>query len=231
MKPNLSITLGVAWSTGNAQLSSSDKVLSADLRQKIFERDDHTCQFCGFKAQKYQEIHFLNGNHKNTHMQNMTTSCMFCAQCFDLDHVATMRSGVLIWLPEISQTALHHIARAIYVARISQGPMAEAARRSLDIMMQRREEARSRLGTDDPYVLSSVLRDYISAKTYEAREDKLEGLRLFPLDRRIIKEADLEFNQFPQILAYWRSKDGPFGGKIPNKWVDIYKQITLPKAA
>jgi intracellular multiplication protein IcmJ len=232
MKSDLPVTLGVVRSSANAQLSSSPgQTLSADLKQKVFERDDHTCHFCGFRSEKYQDIHFRNGNPQNTHMKNMVTACMFCAQCFDLSQVAAMRSGVLIWMPEIAQEELHHIARAIYVARISQGPMAEAARKSLDIMMKRREEARSRLGTDDPYVLASVLRDYIAARTYERRTDKLDGIRLFPLDRRIIKEADLEFNQFPQILAYWRSKDGPFGGKIPNKWIDIYKQATFPQAA
>ncbi len=142
-----------------------------------------------------------------------------------------MRSAILIWLPEISQTGLHHIARAIYVARISQGPVAEAARRALDVLTRRREDARARLGTDDPFVLSSVLKDYISDGAYDARTAKLEGLRLFPLDRRIIKEADLEFNQFPQILAYWRSKDGPFGGRLPKQWIDLYKSLDLETAA
>jgi intracellular multiplication protein IcmJ len=56
-------------------------------------------------------------------------------------------------------------------------------------------------------------------------------LRLFPLDRRIIREADLEFNQFPQILAYWRSKDGPFGKLQPKQWVDIYARLGLKSAA
>ena len=136
-----------------------------------------------------------------------------------------MRSGVLIWLPEIEQSVLHHVARSIYVARIAQGPIADAARRSLDILMGRRAEVRNRLGTDDPHILASVLRDYISPKSYELREAKLEGIKIFPLDRRIIKESDLEFNQFPQILAYWRSKVGPFGGKIPKDWVNIYRDI------
>ena len=140
-----------------------------------------------------------------------------------------MRSGVLIWMPEMTQADIHHIARAAYVARISQGPIADAARRVLDIFMQRREEAKKRLGTDDPYLLASVLRDYISSNAYEARQKKLEGIRLFPLDRRIIKEADLEFNQFPQILAFWRSKNGPFGELMPKQWIEIYKK--LQKAA
>ena len=136
-----------------------------------------------------------------------------------------MRSGVLLWLPEISQTDLHHMARAIYVARISQGPIAEAARRALDALMKRREAVRARIGTDDPYILSIVLKDYLSDGHYKGRAEKIDGIRLFPLDRRIIKEADLEFNQFPQILAYWRSKEGPFGNRTPQKWFDIYHQV------
>lgn len=167
----------------------------------------------------------MNGVAGDNQPKNMATVCIFCHQCFGIDQVSTMRSGVLVWLPEITQGDLHHIARALYVARISQGPMADAARRSLDVLMGRREEIRTRLGTDDPFVLSTVLKDYISSHAYEMRVKKLEGVRLFPLDRRIIKEADLEFNQFPQILAYWRSKDGPFGGQVPRQWVGLYKDI------
>ncbi|MFN3826299.1 MAG: type IV secretion protein DotN [Micavibrio sp.] len=233
MKP-LPITLGIARSAANAQSPSSvgsAAKLTPEARQKIFERDAHTCACCGFNSQKYQDILHINGNLSDIRPENLTTTCIFCHQCFNLEQVAQMRSGVLIWLPEISQADLHHIARAVYVARISQGPVADAARKTLDIFMQRREDARKRLGTDDPYILASVMRDYISSKSYEGAAHKLEGLRLFPLDRRIIKEADLEFNQFPQVLAYWRSKDGPFGGLLPRQWIDIYREIAPKKAA
>ena len=230
----LPITLGIARVSANAQSISSGRnpsKLSPEARQKILERDGNTCACCGFQSAKYQDILYANGNPVDTRPENLSTVCIFCHQCFNLDQVAQMRSGVLVWLPEVSQADLHHVARSVYVARISQGPVADAARRTLDIFMQRREEARNRLGTDDPFILSSVLRDYISGKTYEMAPKKLEGIRLFPLDRRIIKEADLEFNQFPQILAYWRSKDGPFGGLLPRQWIDIYRTITPQKSA
>lgn len=209
--------------------ASSSKKVPADLKKKILERDDHTCKCCGFKSMKYQEILFLNRDQTDLSEKNLATTCIFCHQCFNLEQVSEMRSGVLIWLPEIEQHELHHLARAIYVARISQGPAAEAARKALDIIMDRREEAKKRISTDDPFILSMVLRDYLGPKHYAARGKKLDGIRLFPLDRRIIKEADLEFNQFPQILAYWRSKDGPFGGKQPQNWISIYQN--LAKAA
>ena len=136
-----------------------------------------------------------------------------------------MKSGVLVWLPEIEQADLHHIARAIYVARISQGSMAETAKAALDTLMARREVAKDRISTDDPFILATVMDDFLSPRHYANRSNKLDGVRLFPLDRRIIKEGDLEFNQFPQILAFWRSKDGPFGGKIPNQWKTLYAQM------
>lgn len=231
----LPITLGIARIKGNPQSLSKagqdngratpvlPQILTAELKKAVLDRDDNTCQCCGFKSAKYQEIHFIDHNPKNLRMDNLATTCIFCHQCFNLDLTTKMRSGVLIWLPEIEQSVLHDIARAIYVARISQGPMAEAARKALDVLMSRREEARRRIQTDDPFVLTTVLKDFMTPKFYAERGAKLEGVRLFPLDRRIIKEADLEFNQFPQILAYWRSKDGPFGGKAPSIWLDLYR--------
>lgn len=219
----LPITLGIARNTGGTQTNSGG--VANELRAKIFDRDNHTCRYCGFHSKKYQDINFINGNVADISDKNLVTACMFCQQCFDLKKVATMKAGVLVWLPELQQNELHHLARAIYVARISQGSMAETAKKALDTLMERRNAATERLGTDDPFVLANVMDDFLSPKIYAMREKKLEGVRLFPLDRRIIKEGDLEFNQFPQILAYWRSKDGPFGGKIPNQWKNIYAQI------
>lgn len=218
---------GGAGSSGSNLVS--DGKLTLEGKKKIFERDDYTCACCGFRSEKYQEVLHKNSDETDFSEDNLITTCIFCYQCFNIEKVSSMRSGVLLWLPEIPQDALSHMARAIYVARISQGPMADAARRSLDALMKRREEVKERLKSDDPYILSMVLQDYLSTKHYAMRDQKLDGVRLFPLDRRIIKEADLEFNQFPQILAYWRSKNGPFGGKPPTQWLDLYKD--LPKAA
>lgn len=226
---SLSLSLGVSRLSGQAKINAADSNVSnlipKELKQKILERDKHTCQCCGFTSRKYQDVICKNGDVFDHAENNLQTVCIFCHQCFYLDEVSKMRSGVLLWLPEIKQADLHHIARAIYVARISQGPIADAARKALDALMKRRESIRDRISTDDPHILASVLKDYLADGHYAQRDKKLEGVRLFPLDRRIIKEADLEFNQFPQILAYWRSKDGPFGGKAPQKWFDIYHQI------
>lgn len=227
---NLALNLGIARQTGNPRSVSLPGapavvrgILTPEIKKAVLERDDQTCQCCGFRSEKYQEVHFIDQNRQNVAMTNLATTCIFCHQCFNLDLANAMRSGVLIWLPEISQTDLHQIMRAVYVARISQGPMAEAARATLDALMARRDEARRRIQTDDPYVLASVLKDFLTGRYYAERSEKLDGIRLLPLDRRLIRETDLEFNQFPQILAYWRSKDGPFGDRAPTLWTNLYK--------
>ena len=125
--------------------SSFDPNADEDTRKKIFERDQHACQYCGFESQKFHLVHARDGNKKNTSDDNLVTSCIFCHQCFHIDKVADMKSGTLIWMPEMAQAQVHHLARSIYVARITQGPMAEVARSTLEMIMKRREEAIQRL--------------------------------------------------------------------------------------
>jgi intracellular multiplication protein IcmJ len=218
----LPITLGIVRTPGSAQNSEKAAQQLTAIRPKILERDDHTCRFCGFKSAKYQEVAFLNANPEDLKQDNLATACIFCHQCFDLEKTSVMNSGVLVWLPEIPQADLNNIARGIYVARISQGSMADAAKSALESIMARREDAKTRISTDDPFILGTVMRDFLGPKHYAERGAKLDGIRLFPLDRRNISEGELKFNQFPQILAYWRSKDGPFGAKIPSQWKTLY---------
>ena len=48
------------------------------LRQKILERDDFTCQYCGFKAEKWQIVHHIDGNPNNNNEQNLMVVCQMC---------------------------------------------------------------------------------------------------------------------------------------------------------
>ena len=200
---------------------------SDEIRQAVLQRDNNTCRYCGFKSAKYQEVTFSQranppGDKDKPSAEHYATACIFCHQNFHLERIDRMQSGAVIWLPEIGQATLHHLCRAIYVARISQGPMADAARDAMEALLSRKEEARNRLGTDSPKILATVLQDFFEAGEYKTRVSKLKGFRVLPLDRRIIKEGELEFNQFPQVLAYWRSKDGPFGEVPPRKWAGMF---------
>ena len=223
----LNIVPGVsAYTDAGRVFSYSVLDTDADLITKVNERDEGICKYCGFQASKHQTAHYTGqdpekqGEAKKP--ENYVTACHYCQQCFYLDQVAMMQSGTIIWLPEIGQAALNHICRAIYIARITQGPIADAARETLDVLLSRKEEAKNRIGTDDVAQLATVLQDFLENKEYKTRHSKLKHLRVLPLDRRIVHEGDLEFNQFPQILSYWRSKDGPFGEIPPRVWAEKF---------
>lgn len=228
----LRITPGVGTLSDSGRILPGDvHKVPDDLKGAVLRRDDFTCRYCGFRTQKYQEVNYTGPvQNKAGGEDSYATACTFCHQCFHVDRIDRMQSGAIIWLPEIGQAALHHICRAIYVARISQGPMADAARDAMEVLLARKAEAKNRLGTDSPKILATVLQDFMEAGEYKLRAAKLKGFRILPLDRRIIKEGDLEFNQFPQILAYWRSKDGPFGDVPPRKWAGLFYEL-LDKAS
>ena len=197
------------------------------VKAAVWQRDDHTCRYCGFRALRYQEVLVGGGNARDP--DQMATVCLFCHQCLHLDEAAAMRSGVLVWLPEVPQTELHWMARELYLALITQRAGARA-RQVLDALLERREPARQRLGSDHPAELARRLRG-----AGEAVDDAvLAGLRLLPLDRRIVRVDELEFNQFPQVLAWWRSPSGPLaaatGARAEFPWLWRLEGILLPDA-
>lgn len=191
----------------------SQSNVSKEYENAVFERDHHVCQFCGFQSKKYMQTVIRNG--QEWRLDSVLTSCMFCAQCLTLETVAPMRSGVIVYLPEISQARLNQLLKIIYVARISQLAQAESSKAFLSLIEVRREKAK-KLITDDPNVYVEKIQYCDSYEAYEGIQRMSKDLRLCPMDRRIITEADLSFNQFPQILAYWRSKNGAFGGLLPT---------------
>lgn len=227
----LRITPGVSALASTGRVLSGDPLVVSDsLKETVLKRDDYTCRYCGFRAERYQEINYTGGEKVEAKPENYVAACTFCHQCFHLERVALSQSGAVIFLPEIGQAALNHMCRAIYIARITQGPIAEAAREALDVLLARRAEAQNRIGTDDPRTLASVLQEFLEEKEYAARAVRLKGIRILPLDRRIVREGELEFNQFPQILAWWRGKDGPFGENPPRDWPKMFYEARLKAA-
>jgi intracellular multiplication protein IcmJ len=220
------ITLGVTrphWGPVNTKRTTGQ--ISAEADEHVLSRDQYTCRCCGFKAQKYQQVLHINGDPRDFSDDNVLATCAFCYQCFHLEHVAKMGSGMLIWLPEIDQAMLHHLMRSLYIARVAQGALSETARQTYDSLMKRGDEAKKRLGSTDPGALSIVMRDFLPQAGYQNLQKKLEGIRLLPLDRRMIHDGKLEFNQFPQMLAYWRSKTGPFADLPVQDWGGLFPAL------
>ncbi|MDE2029886.1 MAG: type IV secretion protein DotN [Alphaproteobacteria bacterium] len=212
----LPLTLGVGRKPGAG--SGGLKPPSRAEAETILKRDNFTCRFCGFRAVQYQRI--------VPSPEGYVTACSFCEQVQTLERAALMGGGVLIWLPEITQAELNHIARAIYVARSEKGgSMEAAATRAFDALMTRRVEAKKRLGSDDPLVLATVLHENLDQDERAAASKKLEGVRLLPLDRHMVRSKRGDIDGFPQIVKFWRSAQGPFG-KIPaGEWQELFAKI------
>jgi intracellular multiplication protein IcmJ len=207
--------------------ASSSAGLSTAMRGNILARDRFTCAYCGFKSERFQEIRPANpdGVARYNRADDWVTCCHMCDQVMALERTGMMGEGVLIWLPEMEQSELNHLVRSLYVARAEEGSKtAEQARKGLDILRARREDAKRRLGTDDPLVLATVLSDHMSDEHYEARAPKLEGIRLFSLDRKLQRTSEGELDRFPDMLAYWRSKGGPFANASPADWEHLAEQ-------
>ena len=220
--PSLPLRLTPAGSGMAAADTATRREVLGPVAAAVWHRDLHVCHYCGFRSPRYQTVVVLGPSSRD--IDAMKTACQFCHQCLHLGEVKEMRSGVLIWLPELSQQDLHHAAREIYIARITRHAQ-ERGRRALDHLMTRREAARQRLGTDDPKVLCERLAS-AQGDAADAIEAQLnQGIRLLPLDRRILRVDDLEFNQFPQVLAHWRSKDGPYSGEREFAWIGAVERV------
>jgi intracellular multiplication protein IcmJ len=229
----LPITLGVrrtpdAQGTGGKRKSLDRSQLKKHTQQAL-ERDNFTCRYCGFYSRQYQKA-IPKDWQGDPVSSELVTACTFCEQCLALDLAGQMGSGTLVWLPDISQLALNNIMRAVYASRAHGKDMPEkirnTAQRAFDVILHARGEAKRRIGTDDPGILASVMLEGLNDAAYAKRSEKLQGLKLMPLDRRIGGESD----QFPRMVTYWISKEGPFGDLAPEKWESMAKFAQAAKA-
>jgi intracellular multiplication protein IcmJ len=184
----------------------------------VWQQDDFICQFCGFRAEKFQRV--VPGAWCGQPRAALT-ACLYCEYCLTLDAPGHAVGGLLLWLPEITQAQLHHLCRALYLAK-QQPELAERAQTALETLTSRRAEAKKRLGTDDPAMLGAVLLENVSDAIYQARADKLAGIRVMPHDRYLITTKDGVVDQFPAVLAYWQSPQGPFARLPVAAWLDKF---------
>ena len=184
--------------------------------QDIWERDNHTCQYCGMVSHKYQEVNHLNGNHLDPRADNMVTICPLCHGCFHLDsRKLNNGTAMLVFLPQIKQADLNNLLRATFVAiRRGTGDVkarAIGALKALEIYARPVEKV---WGTSSPFEIGNVLQR-TSLGAFVRHRTVMDGLKLVYRPRFISTTVldywiDTQF-QKENDLSCWRLLyDGAF---------------------
>jgi len=232
----LPIPLGVRRSPDAKGAASKSRFPTKAQSEKTLSRDSFACRCCGFESSKYQRVLPITDIDPDAKSGEFVTVCTFCEMVAALDRAGLAASGFLIWLPELSQAELNNVVRALYVARDGDDEkLVKAATRTLEVLTSRRAESKKRLGTDDPLILATALFEQLDDKAYAARVAKLEGIRFLPLDRYLVTQrSGKDVNLFPQMLAFWKSPEGPFGKLPVSEWTALFAEVmgkTSPAAA
>lgn len=159
--------------------------------EKVFRRDNYTCQFCGFQAREFQEVINLDQNYYNNKLANMVTACCFCTQCFFLESVGvSYGGGTLIYLPDITQANLNSFCHVLFCAITNDTgyrATAQSVYRTFKFRSQIVEQQFGE-GTSDPSVFSQLLFD--TQQDMANHKDLLINLRLLPSRARFRKQIE-----------------------------------------
>jgi intracellular multiplication protein IcmJ len=153
------------------------------VAEQVYQRDNYTCQYCGFQARQFQEIVNLDGNYANNKLSNMITACCFCSQCLFIESMALdeMGGGQLIFLSEMSQADLNSFCHVLFCAMgngTGYQESAQAIYRSLKFRSQQ-IETKFGSGTSNPAVLGQLILEYRTHKP-EFAVDILKDIRVLP---------------------------------------------------
>lgn len=159
----------------------------ARFSERVCERDNYTCHFCGFQAKQFQEVINLDHNYRNNKLSNMATACCFCSQCFFMEAVGKgdYGGGTLIYLPEITQPELNGLCHVLFCA------IANATHYRVDAQnIYRNLKLRSKIvedklgeGMSNPSLVGQVLLN--TPEPEQAMQaDWLKPLRLLPARAR-----------------------------------------------
>lgn len=163
------------------------------VRNKILVRDQYQCQFCGFQAEEYQEIVNLDGNYRNNKLSNMTTACVFCAQCGFIEAVGRndFGGGKLIYLPDMAQPELNSLCHVLFCAMFNGTAYHDMAQRLYRSFKFRSQPIEDKFGDEagNPNVFGKMMIEY--GKDREKLCEKIfKDFRLLPMYGAFKKELE-----------------------------------------
>ena len=191
---------------------------SGTTGEPLNNSDELHCAFCGMRSGRWQRfVAALNSNHYGAPI------CVLCYLCRHLERPRIDEEATLVWLPEMSQPALHVTMREIHLQLRALGEdLYDAGRLRPDTperlrlyyarsaLSARASAAASRLGTDKPSELAGAL-CRLSPGAYANCAKLLHGVRLLPLGRFYAGNKDV----YPEIVDSWREISEALPGLAP----------------
>lgn len=188
-----------------------DETGREEFARQVFERDNHTCRFCGHRAVNWQAVFHLDGDHDNWTLENLVTACTLCHGGQHLGRPTVCEEMMLIWQPDISQAALNCIVRRIHLtlhahgepAYMGQTPRVQnadvyAALRAYHGLAAEAVTLERRIHTSDPRHLGAALLTFQPSERGQL-PGALGGIRLLHRGRFYVRGRDL----YPGILRAW----------------------------
>lgn len=152
--------------------------------EKVFQRDEHMCQFCGFQAAKHQEIINLDHNYANNKINNLVTACVFCSQCFFLESLgkSDVGGGTLIYLEDMSQGELNALCHVLFAAIMTGTTYCTNAKNVYRSLRLRSQVVETHLGDgfSNPALLGQMMIDAHVENINALHEKIAPKLRLLP---------------------------------------------------
>ena len=167
------------------------------IQKKILTRDDNTCRYCGFQADKYQVIVNHDHDYNNNKTANLVTACIFCAQCFFLDQIGknNKTGGYVIYLPEVTQSDLNHTCRVLFSSLLRDAPYKGKLQNTYLSLKDRTLVVDDVFGpnSSNPSIFGQALIDS-NFSAEQLQHSALESLRLLP-----------ERKFFAEEIKYWKA--------------------------
>jgi len=191
---NLSIVLTASLTNFSQFASRRGNPKFRAACKKVWQRDDYTCQYCGFQAKDYQEVINKDQNYRNNKFDNLVTACVFCTQCFFLESVGDngYGGGTLIYTTEISQPDINALCHVLFCAMVNNSQYSESAQAIYQMLKMRSNLVEKSFGEgmSDPNIFSKVLLDYQATHNDKNIKKLLRHLRLLPARGRFSKQIE-----------------------------------------
>lgn len=164
------------------------------MAKATWERDNFTCQYCGFQSQKYQEVVNRDNNYRNNVADNLITACCFCTQCQFIESVGEQGygGGTLIYFPEMTQAEINALCHVLFCAMVNNSGYQDIAQSILQSLRMRSSTVDKLLGDgmSDPAAFGQLVLDYTENRKLPEMQQMMSKLRLLPARGRFNKQIE-----------------------------------------